>query len=70
MKFQVTFMIFSEKLIDWLKFSYELDGNEKQCPSYRCNSNFEKRRFRWLKRKHYFQAELNPRIISEYGKSD
>jgi len=26
--------------------------------------------FVWLKRKHYFQAELNPRIISEYGRSD
>lgn len=26
--------------------------------------------FIWLKRKHYFQAELNPRIISEYGRSD
>lgn len=26
--------------------------------------------FVWLKRKHYFQAELNPRIISEYDRSD
>lgn len=26
--------------------------------------------FIWLKRKHYFQAELNPRIISEYSRSD
>lgn len=26
--------------------------------------------FVWLKRKHYFQAEHNPRIISEYSRSD
>lgn len=26
--------------------------------------------FVWLKRKHYFQTELNPRIISEYDRSD
>ncbi|MDE0644646.1 MAG: hypothetical protein OXH84_00190 [Gammaproteobacteria bacterium] len=26
--------------------------------------------FVWLKRKHYFQAELNPRVISEYSRRD